>query len=78
MGDPTYEAIRARERAEAEAGRLIAEAGRTAAQAFTDFFNGRAALQITPSMGGMGAGGMYPGWSIRFIRDAPAPTQTKV
>ena len=47
MGDQTYEAIRARERAEAEREKASAKAVSTAVAAFADFFNGRAMLSIT-------------------------------
>jgi len=68
MGDSTYEAIRARERAEAERERAGSEVTKTAIAAFTDFFNGRANLSITPPQ----ATGMA--WQIRFVRDTPART----
>jgi hypothetical protein len=68
MGDPTYEAIRARERAEAERERAGSEVTKTAIAAFVDFFNGRATLSITPPQATEMA------WQIRFIRDPPART----
>lgn len=66
MGDQTYEAIRARERAEAEREKASAKAVSTAVAAFADFFNGRAMLSITPSQ----ATGMA--WQVRFSRDKDA------
>ena len=68
MGDPTYEAIRARERAEVERERAGSEVTKTAIAAFIDFFNGHANFSITPPQ----AAGMA--WQIRFIRDPPART----
>ena len=60
MGDPTYEAIRAREKAEAESDRAAAEAMRAAVSAFADFFSGRATLSIVNAAGDL---------HIRFVRD---------
>lgn len=56
MGDPTYEAIRARERAEVERERAGSEVTKTAIAAFIDFFNGHANFSITPPQA---AGGKY-------------------
>ena len=48
MGDQTYEAIRARERAEAEREKASAKAVSTAVAAFADFFNSSARCFRSP------------------------------
>lgn len=68
MGDPTYEAIRARERAEAEREKAFADATRAALEGVMDFFNGRATIVVTPTYLGSGASSPSP-ISIRFVRD---------
>lgn len=74
MSDSAFEAIRARERAEAERDKLAAEARKAALSAFVDFCSGRATLQITPPRSSYVAEGAP--WIIRFIRD-PKPPETK-
>lgn len=66
MGDPTYEAIRARERAEADAAKAFAAAGKATAEAVTNFLTGKASLWVAPSLTGVGG---TPSWTIRFLRD---------
>ena len=72
MGDPIYEAKRARELAEAEARRAAAEVGKQTAQAVIDFLAGRAALVVTaPASHQFGP----LSWSVRFVRDPPPQQQ---
>jgi hypothetical protein len=47
MGDPVYEAIRGRERAEAERERAAANVITSMMTAVTDFLNGKARVEIT-------------------------------
>jgi hypothetical protein len=66
MGDPTYEAIRARQRAEAAKVKAQDDAAKAAADAFIAFFNGKARLEILPPLPMT-----RPAWQVRFVRDEP-------
>lgn len=63
MDDPNYEAIRARERAEAERERAAADLVKSAVTFAADLIAGRAGISVTPD----GAAG----WNVRFVRDPP-------
>lgn len=62
MGNPAYDARREAERAEAEKRQAEAEASTAALHALRDFMTGRAHLDISPMLPGIGQ-------KIRVVRD---------
>lgn len=66
MGNPSYDARRDAERAEADQRKSQAEAGAAAFDALTDFMRGKAQLSVWPMIGQVGSAN---GWNIRLVRD---------